>query len=125
MGRTELKRRALTTLLGVGAAACVAGCVYDRYEFCVVWPEHIQRELNGTTLARSNNLISSERHFAWGQGFARWKYRITAPNRSLQLICRNVEIANCSFSKRRTLEKSVDLDANLSAGVLTVEEWWS
>jgi len=106
---------------------CLAAAVwlYDRYYFSVRWPSKIQEETTGTTLAGENALISKERHFAYGEGFARWRYKIEASTPSLQRLCGPVPVRDCSFNRSRKIGEGVDLNVDLTNGVLTVEEVWS
>ena len=112
-------------LLTAGVCVATAVWLYDRYYFSVLWPSKVQRETVGTTIATADALISKERHFAYGEGFARWKYRMEASSVALRQVCGNVGVDQCSFNRSRTMEEGVTLSVSLSAGVLTVEEWWS
>jgi hypothetical protein len=120
-----VKRQTLLAVIGAAALIGAAAWLYDHYQFSVIWPNRVQRELFGTTLANANSLASSERHFAYGQGFARWRYKMASTNPSLQRLCGNIELAKCSLNKHRTVDRGVDVHGVLSGGVLTVEEWWS
>jgi hypothetical protein len=106
----------------VGVAAAI--WLYDRYNFSVLWPSKVQQQTLGTTIATADTLLTSERHFAYGEGFARWRYKLEGSNPALRQLCGKVDVGNCAFSRSRTVEDGVDLSVSLSAGVLTVEEWW-
>ncbi len=109
------------------AAGCImaAAWLYDRYHFAVRWPAEVQRETVGKAVAGADKLLSKERHFAFGEGFARWKYKADSSSEALQSLCGNVEVRRCSFTRSRVLDEGVTLNVSLSRGVLTVEEWWS
>ena len=120
-----MKRRTFAVLIGAAASLVVGTWLWDRHQFNVVWPTKVQSELFGETLVSSDDLVWSERHFAYGQGFARWKYKVANGNPSLQHLCGTVSITKCILRRHRTVEQDVDIFASLSGSVLTLEEAWS
>jgi hypothetical protein len=123
--RSLVKKRTVAVLAGLAACTGVGTWLWDRYQFDVVWPTRVQRELFGDSLVSSVDLIGHERHFAYGQGFARWKYKVAKGSPSLARLCHSAPPVKCSLRAHRTVERDVDLFGNLSGGVLTIEEWWT
>jgi hypothetical protein len=115
-------------LVLVTALAVIAGgaWLYDRYRFTVLWPAQVQQKTVGAALVDSGALISKERDFSgYGEGFARWRYRVTDPSPALRSLCEGAELSRCSFVRHRRVQEGVRVTVRLSGGVLTVEEWWS
>jgi hypothetical protein len=113
-----------TLLLLVAVIACIT-VAYDHYYFRVRWPAGIQRETLGSVIAGSDALLSYERQFAFGEGFARWRYRPDTSNETLRRLCNGIEVPRCTFNRSRALSRGVTLTASFHNSVLTVEEWWS
>jgi hypothetical protein len=123
--RTIFGRRNVAILLGVVGCLAAATWLNDRHYFAVRWPSKVQHEVLGTAVAPANNLISKERHFsAYGEGFARWRYRADPSASALKGLCGEVAVATCSFSRSHSVEEGVDVSVTLTGGVLTIEEWW-
>jgi hypothetical protein len=106
---------------------CIAAAtwLWDRYTFAVRWPSRIQQEVLGSTIASSDALISQERRLAFGEGFARWRYKVDAKSVTFRTLCQNAPVSQCSFNRTRKIAEGVDLSVTLSGGILTLEEWWS
>lgn len=118
--------RSRTGLAGVViAVASILLFACDRYYFAVVWPSKVQQETLGRVLADYGSLASRERSFAWGEGFARWRYRVDPANVRLRSLCGVNASRPCSFSKSIEAGTGVTLYVGFADGVLTVEEWWS
>ncbi len=118
--------RARTLWAGVViAVAVMLWSAGDRYYFAVVWPSKVQQETVGRVLADYGSLASRERSFAWGEGFARWRYHVDPANVRLRSFCGGNATRSCSFSRSRKVETGVTLYVDFADGVLTVEEWWS
>ena len=79
----------------------------------------------GRTLADFSSQTSRERSFTWGEGFARWRYRIDNSDARLRSFCVNGVSPPCSFSRSKQLNVGVTLYLSFDNDVLTVEEWWS
>lgn len=114
-------------VLFCGTLCLAAGTwLYDRYSFSVRWPAQIQREVLGTEIAFGDGLISKERHFSqFGEGMARWRYKIEASNAAAQRLCGRIPVSKCSFVRTRRVEEGVEVSASLSGGILMLEEVWS
>jgi hypothetical protein len=110
---------------GVNFALLLMWIVGKSYYEAFLSPARIQREVIGRAIARHSMILSRESSFAWGEGFARWRYRVEPDVPSPRLLCGNVELSRCSFSRSRQIGAGVALTVSLSHGVLTVEEWWS
>lgn len=119
------KRSIIAALAVGGVCLAAASWGYDRHYFGAIWPETVQKEVVGTTLVTEDALIASERHFAMGEGFARWRYRVEGQNPALRHLCGTTDLPRCSFTKSRQIEEGVGLTVTFSEGILTVEEWWS
>lgn len=121
-----MKRSTLAALL-CGMLCLAAGFwLYDRHIFSVRWPAKVQREVLGFEIAFADSLISKESSFSqFGEGFARWRYKIRASNAAVQGLCGNIPVSQCSFSRARRLEEGVEVSASLADGILTLEEIWS
>jgi hypothetical protein len=118
-------QRRLAMLLPVLVVVLLGAWLYDRHYFAVQWPAKVQQETVGSTLAANDRVLSKERHFAYGEGFARWRYKADASSEALQRLCGGAAEHTCSFSRSRSLQDGVRLNVSLSDGILTVEEWWS
>jgi hypothetical protein len=110
---------------GVGLALLLMWIGGTSYYEAFLWPARVQREVIGRAVARHSTILSHESSFAWGEGFARWRYRVEPDVPSLRLLCGSVELRHCSYSRSRQIGAGVALTVSLSHGVLTVEEWWS
>ena len=115
----------LSLLLGMVGILALCGWLYDRHYFAVRWPADIQRETIGSTVATGDRLLSKERDFAYGEGFARWKYQADASDKTLQRLCGATAVSRCSFSRSNAPEEGVTTSVSLSGGIITIEEWWS
>ena len=119
-------KRSTVMILTAGAVGVAAvGWLGDRYHFAVRWPAKVQREVVGTTLANRDTILSRERHFAYGEGFARWRYKVEPGTPAFARFCGKTATVSCSFVRARKIEEGVELSVSLSGGILTVEEWWS
>ena len=112
-------------LLGIISMVALCAWLYDRPYFAVRWPADIQKETLGSAVAAEDKLLSKERHFAYGQGFARWKYQADASSETLHRLCGLTAVSRCSFSRSKTPQSGVTSSVSLSGGVITIEEWWS
>lgn len=108
-------------------AVCIAAGVllWDRYTFEVRWPSRVQEEVLGATIASREMMISKERSFSYGEGFARWRYKLDDRGSALRHLCQGASAGRCSFTRTRKVVEGVDVSVELAAGVLVVEEWWS
>jgi hypothetical protein len=123
MALTALVRRSwLWVLVGNLGVLTLSGWLYDRHHFAVRWPADIQRETIGSTVAAGDRLLSKERSFASGEGFARWKYQANASDKALRRFCRATPVSRCSFSRSHAPEEGVTTSVSLSRGIITVEE---
>jgi hypothetical protein len=125
MALTDFLRSWLWMLLGTLGILALGGWLYDRHYFAVRWPADIQRETIGSTLATRDRLLSKERSFAYGEGFARWKFQADASDKTLRRLCGATAVSRCSFSRSHKPEDGVTTSVSLSGGVITVEEWRS
>lgn len=112
-------------LLVFVSISALCAWLYDQHRFTVRWPADIQLETLGSKVATDASLISKERDFASGEGFARWKYRADADNEALQRICAPTVVSRCTFSRSYAPQEGVITSVSLSRGILTIEEWWS
>ena len=122
---SPVRRSWLALLLGIVGTLALCLWLYDRHYFAVQWPADIQRETIGSSVAAEDALLSKERHFAYGEGFARWKYRADADSETLRRICGATVVSRCSFSRSHAPQQGVTTSVSLSGGVVTIEEWWS
>ena len=112
-------------LVAAVSVLLLGALLYDRHNFVVRWPVNIQRQTIGSTVATSAQLLTKERDFAYGEGFARWKYRADASSKALQRLCGATVVSHCSFNRSHSPQEGVTSSVSLSGGVLTIEEWWS
>lgn len=112
-------------LVAAVSVLLLGALLYERHNYAVRWPGNIQRQIIGSTVATSAQLLTKERHIAYGEGFARWKYRADASSKAIQRLCGATVVSHCSFSRSHSPQKGVTRSISLSGGVLTIEEWWS
>jgi hypothetical protein len=111
-------------LTAVAAVEIGAGAwAYDLHYRAVRWPARIQKETVGRVLATRNELLTQEDSFAWGEGFARWRYRFDLPSSRVGESCGSVDPKQCSFSRSRLVEEGVRVIVSYDDGILIVEEW--
>ena len=119
------KRSLLISVMVTLALTAAALWLNDRHYFAVRWPAQVQREVLGITVASGNDLVSKERSFAWGEGFARWRFKIHTVSPALVRLCAPVEVGKCSFNRTRQIEEGVLLVVHFDDNVLTIEDVWS
>jgi hypothetical protein len=124
-GERRVKRSTVTILTAGAFGIATVAWPGDRYNFAVRWPAKVQREVVGATLASPDTLLSRERHFAYGEGFARWRYKVDPRAPAFERFCGKTANVSCSFTRTRKVKEGVALSVSLSAGTLTIEEWWS
>lgn len=107
------------------AAVCGGAWAYGVYYVAFLWPAKIQREVLGDEVASHAQLLSRESHFAYGEGFARWRYQLDVAGSRVAALCTNMPVSRCSFSRSREIDEGVTVIVGYKRGVLTVEEWWS
>ncbi|WP_315762625.1 hypothetical protein [Sphingomonas sp. Y38-1Y] len=112
----------LFVFLGCTAAAT---WLWDQYTFAVRWPSQVQQEVLGSTVVSYDALISKERSFNFGEGFAKWRYKVDGSGSTLERFCQRTSALHCAFTRSRNAAQGVTLNVELSGGILTVEEWWS
>lgn len=121
-----MKQSTLAVLSLTVVCVAAGAWIYDRHHLSVMWPAKVQREVLGNEIANADALISKERSYSlFGEGFARWRYEIEGVSPAVQRLCDQVDVAECSFTRSRTVQEGVMVSVTLSKGVLTVEEWWS
>jgi hypothetical protein len=123
-GRQFVRGTKLPLLFAVIGLIAAATWLWDRYTFAVRWPSQVQQEVLGSIVVSSDVLVSKERSFAFGEGFARWRYKVDAKSTALRRFCQEAPPSHCAFKRTRNVAEGVDLSVTLSGETLTVEEWW-